>query len=86
MSALPAAVLLLLSCAGIRPGRDLSLLSFDNRPEFSLYPLSTVDIGFANLGYRLAHLCVGDVPVQADAGRVIRARPVLVDRGSLTHG
>lgn len=75
--------LLRLERAGIRVPRDLSLLSFGNSGRARSLPLSTIDFGFDQLGYRAAHLFLGDLPVDSDRRGGIAARARLLDRGSL---
>jgi len=64
------------------PGR-LSAISFDNIPESIYFPITTVDFGFARLGYLAAHILIGDVPVACDKAGAIPAVPILVERGSV---
>jgi DNA-binding transcriptional regulator YhcF (GntR family) len=68
---------------GIRPGRELSLLSFDNNSTMLPYPFSTIDLGYRTLGYQLAHLYIRDIPAHADPDGNLRSSPHLVDRGSV---
>lgn len=63
--------------------RYLSLVSFDNSPFFSSLPISTVDIGFRQLGYLAAHLFIGDIPVRVDRNGDLPCNPRLSDRGSI---
>jgi DNA-binding LacI/PurR family transcriptional regulator len=72
-----------LKMAGIRIPRDISLISFDNQPEFLAYPMSTIDPGFERLGYLAAHIMIGDIPVKADSEGRIPGACTLVDRGSV---
>jgi DNA-binding LacI/PurR family transcriptional regulator/DNA-binding transcriptional regulator YhcF (GntR family) len=67
------------------PGR-LSVISFDNIPESIYFPITTVDFGFARLGYLAAHILIGDVPVKCDAKGAIPALPILIERGSVMGG
>jgi DNA-binding LacI/PurR family transcriptional regulator len=55
---------------GVRIPEDLSLVSFDDRQEL-LYPytISSVNFGFANLGYAAFHSIIGDVPIKIDRRR-----------------
>jgi len=68
---------------GIRVPRDISMISFDNQFEFMAYPMSTIDPGFARLGYLAAHILIGDIPVKADGEGRIAGVCTLVDRGSV---
>ncbi|MBD3392406.1 MAG: GntR family transcriptional regulator [Chitinivibrionales bacterium] len=64
------------------PG-DISMVSFDNNPDFALFSFSTFDMCLENLGYLVAHQFIRDIPVKKDANGNITTRPRLVDRGSL---
>jgi len=64
------------------PG-DMSLMAFDNIPPMVNHPISTMDFGFANLGYRAAHLFIGDIPVRTDKWGNIGSKPSFLNRGSL---
>ena len=69
---------------GLRIPRDLSIISFDNMYESKAYGIASVDFGYADMGYRAAHLLIGDIPVATDGRRWhIRPEPVLHDRGSI---
>jgi len=69
--------------AGLRIPEDLSLVSFDNTAESETVPVSTVDFGFARLGYLAAHILIGDIPVRADREGNIAGICALMDRGSI---
>jgi DNA-binding LacI/PurR family transcriptional regulator len=63
--------------------RDLSLVSFDNHYNQSMYPITAVDQNFGELGYKSAHIFIKDIVVQADkTGRIV-SNPKLIDRRSL---
>jgi DNA-binding LacI/PurR family transcriptional regulator len=64
--------------------RDMSLISYDNHPMFSLHRFSSIDMGLADLGYLVAHRFIGDIPVQKDANGNITVTPRLFDRGSIS--
>jgi len=68
---------------GIPVPRRISMISFDNQPEFMAYPMSTIDPGFARLGYLAAHILIGDIPVKTDSEGRIAGVCTLVDRGSV---
>jgi len=61
----------------------ISMISFDNQPEFFTYPMSTIDFGFSRLGYQAAHILIGDIPMHADAEGQLPGACTLVDRGSI---
>ncbi|MBD3390710.1 MAG: GntR family transcriptional regulator [Chitinivibrionales bacterium] len=63
--------------------RRFSLITFDNYSFYARHPVTTVDMNFDDLGYRAAHLMIGDVPVRADRRGNVPNRPRLVDRGSV---
>lgn len=69
--------------AGLRVPQDLTLLSFDNSVDCRSFPVSTIDFGFARLGYLAAHLLIGDIPVKADATGNVPGICEIVHRGSL---
>jgi hypothetical protein len=72
-----------LDTVGLRVPQDISLLSFDNRYRYSFSSLSSIDPGFASLGYCAAHCIAGDVPIAHERGGDVVATPVLVRRRSL---
>jgi DNA-binding LacI/PurR family transcriptional regulator/DNA-binding transcriptional regulator YhcF (GntR family) len=72
-----------LKLAGMSPGKDLSLLSFDNEPGSVFFPVSSIDFGLARLGHLAAHIIIGDTIVRADRHGCIPGVCRLVDRGSL---
>jgi DNA-binding LacI/PurR family transcriptional regulator len=74
--------------AGIDVPARLSIISFDNTPNAVVLPVSTIDFGFAQLGYIAAHLIIGDIPLRADREGGIPGACTLVDRGSVgrPHG
>jgi DNA-binding LacI/PurR family transcriptional regulator/DNA-binding transcriptional regulator YhcF (GntR family) len=72
-----------LALMGIDIPRHVSMISFDNIPEFITYPVSTIDFGFGRLGYLAAHLLINDIPVKADGQGRIPGIYSLVDRGSI---
>jgi DNA-binding transcriptional regulator YhcF (GntR family) len=80
---LAAAYYVWLRKMGITPGKELSLLSFDNNYNMLPYPISTIDLGYRTLGYQLAHLFIGDVPVEIGRDGILLSQPHLVDRGSI---
>ncbi len=72
-----------LDFVGLEVPADISLLAFDNIAPLVNHPISTVDFGFANLGYQAAHLFIGDIPVRTDRWGNIGSSPQFVNRGSL---
>jgi len=68
---------------GLRVPEDISMISFDNASDSYLFPLASIDPGFAYLGYLAAHALIGDITVPAGPGGQIAGRCRLVDRGSL---
>jgi len=68
---------------GIEFPRHLSIVSFDDMHESIILPLSTINFGFARLGYLAAHIFIGDIPVKADREGNIAGLCSLVDRGSI---
>jgi len=63
--------------------KSISLISFDNMPEAMPFPISTIDPGFAHLGYLAAHALIGDIPIGEDANGCIAGTWQLIDKGSL---
>ncbi len=72
-----------LRLVGLDVPADISLVSFDNVGPLVNHPISTVDFGFANLGYQAAHIFIGDIPMRTDKWGNIASRPQLINRGSL---
>jgi DNA-binding LacI/PurR family transcriptional regulator len=66
-------------------GRGVSLISFDNSLHSRRLPITTVDFGFRDLGYKAFHFLLGDLPVARGHGGDIPAVPYVVDRGSVMH-
>lgn len=64
------------------PG-DISLLSFDNRPNLRPYPISSIDFGMDELGYRAFHHLFGALPVRVGRKRVLLGRNSVIDHGSI---
>jgi DNA-binding LacI/PurR family transcriptional regulator len=67
----------------LRIPEDLSLISFDNSSESMIFPLASIDPGFSYLGYRAAHVFIGDVAIAADRSGSVPSQFRLVNRGSL---
>jgi len=80
---LAAHLYLYIRALGLSIPRDVSIISFDNEPLSTLLPISTIDFGFARLGYLAAHLYVGDIPLRAGRTGELGGVPNLVNRGSL---
>ncbi len=77
-------IFLALNALGFDIPERISLLSFDNHPELSLYPFSTIDFGFDHLGYSAFHLILGDLPIRRDRHGDVECRPRVIHRGSIT--
>jgi len=77
-------IYLLLQRADVRVPREISMVGFDNIPEGVIFPLSTVDFGFARLGYFAAHSFIGDIPVRPNRDGNLAGICTLVDRGSVS--
>jgi len=72
-----------LKALGIDIPRQLSLIAFDNSPESTFFPISTVDWGFERLGYLAAHIFIGDLQVRADRQGNIPGVCRIADRWSI---
>jgi DNA-binding LacI/PurR family transcriptional regulator/DNA-binding transcriptional regulator YhcF (GntR family) len=70
-------------CAGVDIPRHLSMVSFDNLAESAIVPVSTVDFGFARLGYLAARILIGDLAVACEDDGTIRGECTMIDRGSI---
>ena len=68
--------------AGYRVPEDLSIISFDNRPDRFPGLLSSVEFGFDHLGYMAFHTILGDIGRESRGGK-IRPRAKVYDNGSL---
>jgi DNA-binding transcriptional regulator YhcF (GntR family) len=68
---------------GIRIPFDISILSFDNLPAATFFPVSTIDWGFERLGYQAAHIMIDDLPIRADREGGIPGPCTLMHRGSI---
>lgn len=69
--------------AGIDVPRQLSIVAFDNSPEFEAIPITTIDFGFAQLGYLAAHLLIRDIPLRLAADGEVPGPCTLIERGSV---
>jgi len=74
-----------LTALKVRVPQEISLLGFDNAADVQVFPLSTIDFGFPQLGYRAAHIMIGDIPAHADAGGNIAGTITLIDKGSVQN-
>jgi len=72
-----------LQALGIMVPQQLSLISFDNSPETSFFPITSIDWGFAQLAYLAAHIMIGDIPIKTNRYGHIAGACRLVDRGSI---
>ena len=72
-----------LSALRLEAGRDVPLLAFDNSFKSYFSNLSTIDTGLDELGHRILHFLLGDVPVKPDSGNTFYPHPRFVDRGSI---
>lgn len=68
---------------GIRIPEQLSIISFDNADTSVLTPITTVDFGYARLGYRAAHALIGDIALRSDSDGVVKGECTVIDRGSV---
>jgi hypothetical protein len=57
--------------------QDLSLITFDNRAILGRHPITTIDLCLESLGYKAAHVLVGDIPIKADRWGNIVSTPCL---------
>lgn len=73
-----------LTTFGYQIPKDISLISFDNERGLIRLPLSSVDFGFGELGYRAFHLIMGNNHQDkiSSNGR-LESKPYVVDRGSI---
>jgi DNA-binding LacI/PurR family transcriptional regulator len=67
---------------GKRIPEDISLLSWDNRPDLMPYPISSVDFGLNDLAYRTVHFLLGMLPVHEGTSRYFHAHNSVAIRGS----
>jgi DNA-binding LacI/PurR family transcriptional regulator len=68
---------------GIKIPRDLSMISFDNLADLHPFPISSVDFGMANLGYKVIHILLNDIPVETIKKTHLMGLCQLIDRGSV---
>jgi DNA-binding transcriptional regulator YhcF (GntR family) len=68
---------------GLRVPGDVTLLSFDNNHWSRPFSISSIDFGFSDLSYQVAHIFLGDIPVKPDALHNLKSRPVLMGRDTL---
>ncbi len=68
---------------GWRVPGDVTLLSFDNNHWSRPFSISSIDFGFSDLSYQVAHIFLGDIPVKPDHLHNLRSRPVLMGRDTL---
>lgn len=67
---------------GRRVPEDISLLSWDNRPDLMPYPISSIDFGLDELAYRTVHLLLGVLPVKVGRSKTLYAKNSVALRGS----
>jgi hypothetical protein len=72
-----------LQSSRVRVPERISLLSFDNSPILSGFPITTIDFGFGHLGYTAFHVLFHDVPVKRNRYGEVPTKPHLVHRGSI---
>ncbi len=68
---------------GLRVPGDVTLLSFDNNHWSRPFSISSIDFGFSDLSYQVAHIFLGDIPVKPDALHNLKSRPILMGRDTL---
>jgi DNA-binding GntR family transcriptional regulator len=68
---------------GVKVPEDVTLLSFDNNHFSRPYSIASIDFGFSDLSYQVAHIFIGDIPIKADSLHNLRGRPVLMGRETL---
>ncbi len=68
---------------GLDIPHDMSIVSFDNTYEAVAKSISSIDFGFAHLGYLAARIMVDDIPVRTDAEGNIRSKCTFVSRNSI---
>jgi DNA-binding LacI/PurR family transcriptional regulator len=67
-----------------RVPKNVSLVSFDSALGEELFPLTSIDFGFGDLGYRAFHRILGDVPGTADRrGDIILTQASVSERGTV---
>lgn len=71
-----------LSLAGIEVPADVSLVSFNNYVEYSLQPITSIDLGMDTMGYAALHVMLGDIAVGTPGNR-IEGEICTVERGSV---
>ncbi len=64
-------------------GKRVSLISFDNNLYSRRLPVTSVDFGFRDLGYKAFHAIMRDLPISHDRDGNIGAKPYVADRGSV---
>ncbi len=70
----------------IQAPQDISLMSFDNHDDPTVFPSNTVDIGADQLGYQAFHAISGIAPIKRNCkDGSISAVPEVVDRGSVAR-
>jgi DNA-binding LacI/PurR family transcriptional regulator/DNA-binding transcriptional regulator YhcF (GntR family) len=70
----------------IQAPEDISLMSFDNYDDPTVFPSNTVDIGADQLGYQAFHAISGIAPIKRNCkDGSISAVPEVVDRGSVAR-
>jgi DNA-binding LacI/PurR family transcriptional regulator len=74
-----------LRLAGVAVPRQLSLLSFDNRPASIPFGTSSIDFGIEALGFQAFHLMLGDIGVRASSKGELRNVAFLNHYGTLAR-
>ena len=69
---------------GVILPKELSSISFDNDLNQAVFSINTVDPGIADLGYRVFHYLINDIPVGLKrSNRKLKAIPKIVNFGSV---
>ncbi len=72
-----------LALAGLRPPRDISIIAFDSYADIQPLPVTTIDFGGSDMGYRAFHRLLGDISLGIGRTGTIPGIPRLVERGSV---
>lgn len=69
---------------GLDTPADISVISYDNYLDATVLPVTTIDLGTDNLGYRAFHAILQDIPVVSKSdGNIITADPRVDRRGTV---
>lgn len=63
------------------PG-ELTIIAFDNNPDYFGHSISTCIVDYETIGYQMAHSLIGDIPIAKTSRGYIRPSAMVLERGT----